>query len=459
MIRINFDPSNPAHVPGSLPLGTGDLKDGAELAVKLRDAAAPLSAHLKGAFSQELRQSLDAYDGSAPLPESLRDALLAELNRLLSGPPLYDRSRFRGTVWDREFLIKETVKREPAGDDLLCLNRLLLEEFYPDEIARSPKAEWDAWNFLARAETENIVGQWEAWKAERDEWKKKDEASRGPAPEFKAKLNDDIWRGFRDWLLVNVFRNKCAYCETEVVGNPGDAEHFRPKGRVRVVSEDDDESTIIKVVDESGEEMEHPGYFWLAYHWQNLLPSCEFCNRFGGKQDLFPVKNLHVAVKRLTVEEVDELLEKILQSTNDTGVYYLQPRDLDKLEGRLLLHPYYDNPEDHLRFDTDGRAAEWMGSEQGRVSKTVYNLNHPQKVGRRRLEQRRGLKLYYTKLGGGRDDADEISEYRRVAQELKGEYYGGSRPYAVAVFDFIHDRLEDTDVDPDLLLGERRKKG
>src|SRR4051812_10600787 len=114
MIQINFDPS---HIPGSLPLGVSDFKDGAELAVKLRDITAPLSAHLKAAFSQELRQSLDTYDGSGPLPESLRDALLAELNLLLSGLPLYDRKRFKGTVWDREFLIKETVKREPAGDN------------------------------------------------------------------------------------------------------------------------------------------------------------------------------------------------------------------------------------------------------------------------------------------------------------------------------------------------------
>jgi hypothetical protein len=117
-----------------------------------------------------------------------------------------------------------------------------------------------------------------------------------------------------------------------------DTEHFRPKSRVRIVL-DDESSEIIKVVDEEGEAITHPGYFWLAYHWQNLLPSCQFCNAAGGKLDVFPVQNSHIAVKRLTVSEIDDLLEKVTQSPEDPDVFYLEPRDLDRFEGRLLLHP------------------------------------------------------------------------------------------------------------------------
>lgn len=460
MIHVKFDPYdpvNPTPIPGSLTLTTDDLKDGPVLANRLREATGdPLSAHLNGSLSAETRQLLDPYDGSAPLPEPLREALLVDLNRALSGPSLYERRRFRGMTWEREKLIPELIKLGLTGDALLYFNRLLLEEVYPDEIERSPRVEWGAWNVLAAAATKDVIGQWETWKVTRAAWKQQDEASRGPAPLFDPKFNDDVWKGFRDWLLAHVFNDKCAYCETEVAGYPGDAEHFRPKGRVRVTTDEDD-SEIIKVLDEGGEEMQHPGYFWLAYHWQNLLPSCEFCNRFGGKQDLFPVKSSHVAVRRLTAQqEIDDLIENLLQSMSDSSVYYLQPKDLDRLENRLLLHPYYENPELHLIFDTGGRAAEWLGSERGKVSKTIYNLNQPKKVARRRKEQLRGLRLYQSKLGSVPDDADEIAGYRRAARELKDEYYGGSRPYAVAVFDFIHDRLEDTDMDPDALLGERR---
>ena len=37
-------------------------------------------------------------------------------------------------------------------------------------------------------------------------------------------------------------------------------------------------------------EMKVPGYFWLAYAWQNLFLACQLCNqRF--KKNLFPLEN------------------------------------------------------------------------------------------------------------------------------------------------------------------------
>ena len=84
--------------------------------------------------------------------------------------------------------------------------------------------------------------------------------------------------------LVDLFHGKCAYCESFYSSTqPMDVEHFRPKG---AVAEDD----------------EHPGYYWLAATWENLLPSCIDCNRQRnqfdvvegetislGKKDRFPI--------------------------------------------------------------------------------------------------------------------------------------------------------------------------
>ncbi|MEF9674035.1 hypothetical protein QNM99_25505 [Pseudomonas sp. PCH446] len=39
-----------------------------------------------------------------------------------------------------------------------------------------------------------------------------------------------------------------------------DVEHYRPKGAV-------------------SEDASHPGYWWVAMDWDNLLPSCIDCNR------------------------------------------------------------------------------------------------------------------------------------------------------------------------------------
>jgi uncharacterized protein (TIGR02646 family) len=61
--------------------------------------------------------------------------------------------------------------------------------------------------------------------------------------------------------LEKLFHNKCAYCEGEAASQgPWDVEHYRPKGSVK-------------------ENSTHSGYYWLAYTWDNLLPSCTFCNQ------------------------------------------------------------------------------------------------------------------------------------------------------------------------------------
>jgi uncharacterized protein (TIGR02646 family) len=62
--------------------------------------------------------------------------------------------------------------------------------------------------------------------------------------------------------LMKTFGGKCAYCEGLIENTqPGDVEHYRPKGGVLVDGE-------LK-----------PGYYWLAATWDNLLISCIDCNR------------------------------------------------------------------------------------------------------------------------------------------------------------------------------------
>lgn len=79
-----------------------------------------------------------------------------------------------------------------------------------------------------------------------------------PEKEFKFSVYsaDDV-----RYALNQLFRGKCAYCEAPIQATqPTDVEHFRPKGRIQ-------------------ECPEHPGYWWLAATWENLLSSCIDCNR------------------------------------------------------------------------------------------------------------------------------------------------------------------------------------
>src|SRR5262249_13486498 len=131
MIKVDF---NLAQIPGSLLLSVNDLKNASGFAIRLRDAADPRSEHLRKALSASTQQQLQHYDASEALPDSLRDALIDELNELAKSSALYDKKRFRGTAWrkERETLMKalikhveEMIKEDPKkGKGLTCFNRL-----------------------------------------------------------------------------------------------------------------------------------------------------------------------------------------------------------------------------------------------------------------------------------------------------------------------------------------------
>ena len=74
--------------------------------------------------------------------------------------------------------------------------------------------------------------------------------------------------------LITAQQGKCAFCESKIrhVAH-GDVEHYRPKGGIR---------------QGDGDDLEQPGYFWLAYAWTNLFLACQLCNQ-SFKKNLFPL--------------------------------------------------------------------------------------------------------------------------------------------------------------------------
>jgi uncharacterized protein (TIGR02646 family) len=72
--------------------------------------------------------------------------------------------------------------------------------------------------------------------------------------------------------LIAAQHGKCCFCERKI-GGEGDVEHFRPKA---------------SFCQGKGFPLERPGYYWLAYDWDNLLLACPICNqRF--KKNYFPL--------------------------------------------------------------------------------------------------------------------------------------------------------------------------
>lgn len=130
-------PAEDVEDQGPLLLHVGDIKDPSGLAVKLRDTQNPLSKYLRERFSPNLRRLLEQSNKSSLPSESLRTALVDELNRLLKDPFPYEQCCAQITL---TYEICELIEQKtPDEDSILLLNRLLLEETYPHEIAKRKK--------------------------------------------------------------------------------------------------------------------------------------------------------------------------------------------------------------------------------------------------------------------------------------------------------------------------------
>jgi len=121
-----------------------DLENPTIFVGKLRNAQDPLSQFLKEKFSPNTITLLEDYKSPGPLPPSLQIALIKDLTRLVGENSLYDEQRFKHVTL-RKKTSRLLIEQSPKGESLISLNRLLLEDGYPNIIAKS---HWDMKSFL-----------------------------------------------------------------------------------------------------------------------------------------------------------------------------------------------------------------------------------------------------------------------------------------------------------------------
>jgi len=167
--------------------------------------------------------------------------------------------------------------------------------------------------------------------------------------------------------------HKCCYCEDKkfLATSYGAVEHYRPKGAVQQAR---------------GQKKEYPGYYWLAYDWNNLLFSCTTCNT--KKRDLFPIQDNNARAR----SHYDDLA----------------------MEQPLLVNPAIENPRDHIRFsegDPEHR------TEIGRVTIQVLCLRR-QDLEEARKEWLAQLKFFRKLVEEQKDSTDpSIQALVREARE------------------------------------------
>ena len=125
---------------------------------------------------------------------------------------------------------------------------------------------------------------------------------------------------------------KCCYCESVVIPpSNGEIEHFRPKGAVRQTRQP------AKI---------RPGYYWLAYRWENLLFICGGCNT--KKSDLFPLGD----ISRRALSHHDDITA----------------------EDPLLVDPSSSDPRLDIQFKLDAPVGV---TPRGRITIKLLGLDQP----------------------------------------------------------------------------------
>jgi RNA polymerase sigma-54 factor len=126
-----------------LTFSEDDLRDLPSLANKLKTppkkSKTPrrsVDEWLAGAMSAPTQAALKNYEGPSSDEAALKSALVKDLNRAIRGSFIFDTQRFAGVALRAE--TQDLLAKNPQGDGLLRLNRMLFEDAYPLELAKNP---------------------------------------------------------------------------------------------------------------------------------------------------------------------------------------------------------------------------------------------------------------------------------------------------------------------------------
>jgi hypothetical protein len=247
--------------------------------------------------------------------------------------------------------------------------------------------------------------EWEAWKVEGEVARR--QAIQDVAQGKKPDVDEKLYKRMKH-VLMAASNNKCAYCETKIGGvdQPGDVEHFRPKGRII-----DEAGKPVMIKNSQGKDVPHPGYYWLAYDWKNLLLACKTCNS--------PVRDEQSGITRGKWDR--------FPLSPGPGFRASKPDD-EVSEIPAFLNPVFDDPEEHFVFD-EKTGLLGCKTPQAEICEKWLFLNREGLVEMRFDTYRNVL---------GRTTTAFTAALSRAADELQtalaylAAYRNGEKPYALA---------------------------
>lgn len=190
--------------------------------------------------------------------------------------------------------------------------------------------------------------------------------------------------------LIKAQHGKCCFCE-RLIGTDGDIEHFRPKQAYK---------------QSSGEPLQRPGYYWLAYEWDNLYLACPGCNQ-RHKQNLFPLQNPNERAR-----------------SHHHNVDSEQP---------LFIDPGKEDPEEFIGFRGEF-AFEIEGNTRGKITIESLKLNE-RSLPELRLEKLQQLKALHkiTLLATKQTHNTELQTLAKEAEAFLEKAIRDDAPFSAAV--------------------------
>ena len=120
-------------------VASGAISDSAGLAAKLAGGSDPISVYLRGRMPEKLRADLAAFSTSPENDKATISALVKFLNEEIGGSSIYANAHANVALRPEA---QELMRQHPEGYSLMRLNKLVLEDAYPGELAKSAAVGW-----------------------------------------------------------------------------------------------------------------------------------------------------------------------------------------------------------------------------------------------------------------------------------------------------------------------------
>ena len=123
-------------------LSVDAIVDQGAFAGKLVNGTDAMSVFLRGKLEALVKVDLASYAATNANAKALMSAMVKDINQAIAGPSIYEAARFGGVALRPE--TEAMLRASPQGVRVTRLNKLLIEDAYPAELAKSATMGWAA---------------------------------------------------------------------------------------------------------------------------------------------------------------------------------------------------------------------------------------------------------------------------------------------------------------------------